>query len=323
MNNFPKLFAIVSLVLLGGCPLGGIIGAKAAGLITAVFGFAWVVWNVFGLYKFESSDTPKKAPLLCLCIVGIFFQFAAGAAVSSAAAAPLIMGCGIVFAALGFLGYVFVTDKLLSREFNVSLNGQQVEKEKRQPVLKRRILAGLIDAGLLAVMSAVLMSSTIIVTTLVWQMANPAINPHAKSLIQVILPVSLVGAGTGLLMPLAAATNVFCSVCGLTKLSTLSGTEQLSTLAALLSLGLVNIAGILYFAFLESSTRQASIGKRIMGLRVVDSEGGRLNFRHALFRTALKSISFGTFLLGFIYATFSPKGHALHDIVAKSEVVRG
>ncbi len=45
---------------------------------------------------------------------------------------------------------------------------------------------------------------------------------------------------------------------------------------------------ILYFSLQESSRRQATLGKQKMGLRVIDSRGGRLSIGRALLRSALK-----------------------------------
>ena len=53
---------------------------------------------------------------------------------------------------------------------------------------------------------------------------------------------------------------------------------------------LVTLPVTLYFASLESSSWQATWGKRTMGLRVVRTDGARLNKTRALTRTALKFI---------------------------------
>lgn len=45
---------------------------------------------------------------------------------------------------------------------------------------------------------------------------------------------------------------------------------------------------ILYFSFQEGSSRQATIGKRRMGLKVIDSQGNRMSFGRALLRSVLK-----------------------------------
>ena len=46
----------------------------------------------------------------------------------------------------------------------------------------------------------------------------------------------------------------------------------------------------LYFGFLESSTIRASLGKRVVGLRVAASQGDQLSLGRSLLRTALKFV---------------------------------
>jgi uncharacterized RDD family membrane protein YckC len=53
---------------------------------------------------------------------------------------------------------------------------------------------------------------------------------------------------------------------------------------------LVTLPVILYYALLESSPQQATWGKRKIGLRVIETEGARLKFLHALARTLLKFV---------------------------------
>ena len=79
---------------------------------------------------------------------------------------------------------------------------------------------------------------------------------------------------------------------------------------------------LLYWAVLESSSRQATFGKRIMGLEVTDLEGNRLSFLRAFLRTLAKIISSIPFGLGFLIAAFTARKQALHDIIVKTLVVR-
>jgi uncharacterized RDD family membrane protein YckC len=46
----------------------------------------------------------------------------------------------------------------------------------------------------------------------------------------------------------------------------------------------------LYFAFSESSSRQATFGKRLFGLKVIHLDGNRIGFGQALLRTIIKLI---------------------------------
>ena len=52
----------------------------------------------------------------------------------------------------------------------------------------------------------------------------------------------------------------------------------------------VSLPTHLYFALSESSAHQATVGKRLLGLRVTDLVGKRMSFRRALLRTIVKLI---------------------------------
>lgn len=85
-------------------------------------------------------------------------------------------------------------------------------------------------------------------------------------------------------------------------------------------LGLVSFW--LYFALLESGPKQATFGKRIMGIKVVDYKGGRIGFGRATGRTFAKILSYSLLYIGFIMAGTSSRKRALHDFVAQTYVVR-
>ena len=78
----------------------------------------------------------------------------------------------------------------------------------------------------------------------------------------------------------------------------------------------------LYAAGLESSRWQATVGKRWMGIQVVDRYGDRLSFLHASGRHVAKYLSALPCFLGFAMALFSSKGLTLHDRLAETRVVR-
>ena len=79
---------------------------------------------------------------------------------------------------------------------------------------------------------------------------------------------------------------------------------------------------LFYWPLLESSSWQATIGKRIMGLVVTDLDGNRLSFLRALLRSLAKIISSIPFGIGFLIAAFTARKQALHDIIVKTLVVR-
>ena len=60
---------------------------------------------------------------------------------------------------------------------------------------------------------------------------------------------------------------------------------------------------LLYLAGMESSAWQATMGKRVIGLRVVNQAGGRLHFGQALLRGAIKFLPFEIGHLSFFLPT--------------------
>jgi uncharacterized RDD family membrane protein YckC len=82
------------------------------------------------------------------------------------------------------------------------------------------------------------------------------------------------------------------------------------------------VLGILYWALMQSSKRQATLGKALCGLKVGGPNGERISTARALGREAAKIISSLTLLIGFIIAAFTGKKQALHDFVATTYVVR-
>lgn len=78
----------------------------------------------------------------------------------------------------------------------------------------------------------------------------------------------------------------------------------------------------LYFALLESGKKQATFGKRMMGIKVVDYQGGRIGFGRATGRTFAKMLSYLIMYIGFIMAGTTNRKRALHDFIAQTYVVR-
>jgi uncharacterized RDD family membrane protein YckC len=78
----------------------------------------------------------------------------------------------------------------------------------------------------------------------------------------------------------------------------------------------------LYYALLESSSWQATLGKMVLGLQVTDLEGRRIGFGRATGRFFGKIISALILWIGFIMAGFTEKKQALHDMMAGTLVVK-
>ncbi|KAB2337325.1 RDD family protein [Cytobacillus depressus] len=94
-------------------------------------------------------------------------------------------------------------------------------------------------------------------------------------------------------------------------------------------LGAVGITGLIsiivavaYFAGLHSSKWQATIGKKLLGLKVTDLKGNRISFWRALGRYLAMSFLSGILLIGYIIAAFTEKKQSLHDLIAGTVVVK-
>jgi uncharacterized RDD family membrane protein YckC len=77
----------------------------------------------------------------------------------------------------------------------------------------------------------------------------------------------------------------------------------------------------LYFAGMESSAGQATLGKRALGIKVTDMSGNRITFGKATGRFFGKILSSLILLIGFLMAAFTQKKQALHDLLAGTLVV--
>lgn len=88
-------------------------------------------------------------------------------------------------------------------------------------------------------------------------------------------------------------------------------------LAMLVILGFV----LLYYVYAESSPWQATVGKRILGIKVTDEHGNRISFWRSLGRRAAMAISSFTFLIGYMMCGWTARKQCLHDKIAGCLVV--
>jgi uncharacterized RDD family membrane protein YckC len=118
---------------------------------------------------------------------------------------------------------------------------------------------------------------------------------------------------------LSVAVGVLASIFGIS----LMPTDVESYDPALNILNLVSfVIGWLYFALLESSERGATLGKMALGLRVVTSDGQRLNFMNATGRYFAKILSAIILFIGFIMIGFTDRKRGLHDMIAGTLVIK-
>jgi Tfp pilus assembly major pilin PilA len=77
----------------------------------------------------------------------------------------------------------------------------------------------------------------------------------------------------------------------------------------------------IYKAGLESSSVQATVGKLALGIKITSMSGRRIGFWHATGRLAAELLSVFTFWIGFLFAAFTKRRQALHDLIARTLVV--
>jgi uncharacterized RDD family membrane protein YckC/Tfp pilus assembly protein PilE len=77
-----------------------------------------------------------------------------------------------------------------------------------------------------------------------------------------------------------------------------------------------------YFSLMESGERGATLGKRLLKLRVVGSSGNRISKGRAVGRWFAHAVSNITLLIGYLIQPFTEKKQALHDMISGTFVVR-
>ena len=140
----------------------------------------------------------------------------------------------------------------------------------------------------------------------------------------------LVAAGAGALVLDVIITAVPSAVIGFIFSAAFSNhmafrgaDDATSALGGMMWAKLMGIAvGWVYYASMESSRFQGTLGKHILGLNVVDSQLHRVSFGRAtgrFFGRILSAIPFG---LGFLVQPFTKKRQTWHDMLADCLVVK-
>lgn len=81
------------------------------------------------------------------------------------------------------------------------------------------------------------------------------------------------------------------------------------------------LVGWLYFALTESSSWQATVGKRLLKLKVTDMDGQLISFGKATGRYFGQILSGMICGIGYIMVAFTEKKQGLHDLMAGTLVV--
>jgi uncharacterized RDD family membrane protein YckC len=109
---------------------------------------------------------------------------------------------------------------------------------------------------------------------------------------------------------------------GLQMRSGASGSETMEAISGLTG-GAVGLLGSwLYFALMESSSNQATLGKMALGLAVTEESGRRIGFGRATGRYFAKILSGLILLVGFMMVGWTRRKQGLHDMIAGTLVYK-
>jgi uncharacterized RDD family membrane protein YckC len=78
----------------------------------------------------------------------------------------------------------------------------------------------------------------------------------------------------------------------------------------------------IYSAVLHSSKWQATVGKKVVGLKVIDENGNRISFGRATGRFFAQFISGLILAIGYLMVGWTKKKQGLHDIIAGTYVIK-
>ncbi|MCX6938480.1 MAG: RDD family protein [Verrucomicrobia bacterium] len=91
----------------------------------------------------------------------------------------------------------------------------------------------------------------------------------------------------------------------------------------LLIAGPINMLIAITYAVYFIRRHEATPGKRILGLRVVRADGGRLGVGRIIGRYFSETVSTVVFFAGYVMAAFDEEKRTLHDYMCDTRVVRG
>ncbi|MGE3691792.1 MAG: RDD family protein [Novosphingobium sp.] len=110
--------------------------------------------------------------------------------------------------------------------------------------------------------------------------------------------------------------GIIGAVIGLVMASSGGGSGDIAAAAGLVGQLVGIIINWLYFGILESSSWQATLGKKAVGLVVTDEQGRRISFGRATGRYFAKIISALILLIGFMMVGWTQRKQGLHDMIA-------
>jgi len=98
--------------------------------------------------------------------------------------------------------------------------------------------------------------------------------------------------------------------------------KQMRIIVSVAGLAIIPVSKIIYSTIMESSARQGTWGKILMGLKVSDEKGAPITFGRSMIRNLSKIISTGTIGFGYMMGFFDKKQQCLHDKIAGTLVIK-
>lgn len=83
----------------------------------------------------------------------------------------------------------------------------------------------------------------------------------------------------------------------------------------------IGLFRLLYYVFLESSAWQATFGKKLLNMKVVDENFARISPIKALVRYVASWLSYVILLLGYLWVIVDSKKQSWHDKIAGTYVI--
>lgn len=85
---------------------------------------------------------------------------------------------------------------------------------------------------------------------------------------------------------------------------------------------IIFIIKLMYGVFAESSLKQATVGKRMLNIKVTDLEGSRITTGRSMARNFSKILSVIPVFFGYLYCFLNKKNQCWHDITANTLVIK-
>ncbi|GAB3502744.1 RDD family protein [Emticicia fontis] len=156
-------------------------------------------------------------------------------------------------------------------------------------------------------------------------MRNPRLAGFGKRFVAFIIDFIVVSIIFALIVG-AAISLGFYSILGL------SDSEGEFTVGSIITLIMTGISLLVIFSFtmvipfiyellMTGSSKQATVGKLIMNIKVIKENGQKLTMEDALIRVLVKYISLNFCFLLFLACLFNKEEQNLHDLAARTLVV--